>query len=339
MRLGTETNTLMIMAETGSIAKHALRPGNNGPVWRDAVSTSARVQVALLAALILLVYWQPIKSILIARWIEDGNWSHGWLIPLFSLYFLYLKRDDLVRVLSRPNYLGALLLAGSLSAYFVFAWLVPMGYPQALSLIGTIFGVVLLLGGWQLIRITWFPIAFLALAVPLPQRTYVALTQPLRELASWAGAALLPLLVPGLHAEAQAVVIDYMLPSGAAGQLNVEEACSGMRLMMAFVTLGLAMAYLGERPVWQRLVMVAFCIPIAVFCNAIRIVLTGWFTVTGRTELAQGTPHQLLGIAMLLLALGLFALLGYVLRHLWVEVDDGGGAAPLNPASPAGSNQ
>jgi exosortase/archaeosortase family protein len=68
--------------------------------------------------------------------------------------------------------------------------------------------------------------------------------------------------------------------------------------------------------------MVLSCVPIAVFCNTIRTVLTGVFTVTGRSDLAQGTPHQLLGVAMLVVALGLFALVGYVLSHLFVEVVD-----------------
>ncbi|MCH7631918.1 MAG: exosortase/archaeosortase family protein [Planctomycetes bacterium] len=135
-------------------------------------------------------------------------------------------------------------------------------------------------------------------------------------------AAVMPLVVTGLHTEAQAVVIDYLAPGGLSGQLNVEEACSGMRLMMAFVTLGVAMAYLGDRPAWQRVIMVVFCVPIAVFCNTIRVTMTGLFLITGRTELAQGTPHQLLGIAMLVLALGMFALVGYVLANLFVEVTD-----------------
>jgi len=155
---------------------------------------------------------------------------------------------------------------------------------------------------------------------------------PLREWASAAAAAVMPLLIPGLHTEAQAVVIDYVAPGGRAGTLNVEEACSGMRLMMAFVTLGVAMAYLGDRPKWQRLIMVVSCIPIAVFCNTVRTIVTGVFTVTGRSDLAAGTPHQLLGIATLLLALGLFALLGQVLGHLFVEVpDDRGDDAASGP--------
>lgn len=275
----------------------------------------------VLGAMILAVYWGPIRGQLVDRWITDGNWSHGWLIPLFSIYFLVSRREALGRCRVRPSYWGAVILTGCLALY-VGSSLYNYGYPQAVTIVGVIFGATLLVAGWDVMRIAWFPILFLLLAVPLPRDQYVSLTRPLRELASTVSAATLPILIPGLHAQAQAVVIDYILPGGKSGQLNVEEACSGMRLMMAFVTLGVAMAYLNERPWWHRVVLLASCIPIAVFCNAVRVTTTGYFVVTGHNDLARGTPHQLLGMGMLFLALGMYALLGYVLNRIYVEVED-----------------
>ncbi len=295
--------------------------------WRELAPPISIVRLVIIAALVVAVYWDPIRHTLISRWITDGNWSHGWLIPLFSLYFLVTRRDDLLRCRPGHSYLGAVIVALSFGAFFFSSWWARMAYPQALSLIGTLIGLVLLLGGWSVLRVVWFPIAFLALAVPFPHRLYFEVTTPLRIMASKAAAALLPLLIPGLHTEAQAVVIDYMRAGSLPGQLNVEEACSGMRLLMAFVTLGIAMAYLGDRPAWQRAVMVVSCLPIAIFCNVVRVTTTGYLTIMGRTDLAQGTAHQLLGMSMLLLALGLFSLLGYVLSHLFVESLEGAQAS------------
>lgn len=286
------------------------------------LSWPAIARVAVVVALLFFVYWGPIRYTLVGRWLNDGNWSHGWLIPVFSLYFLSTRRDELSLVHLRPSYFGAVILTVSLVVCFVSAWWWRMAYPQAVSLVGAIFGVTLLLGGWSVIRVVWFPIVFLLLAVPLPRTVYVDLTLPLRRLAASASAAVMPLFMPGLHVEAQAVVIDYTLPGSPPGTLNVEEACSGMRLTMAFVTLGVLMAYLGERPAWQRLVLVASCVPIAVFCNAVRVTVTGLLYISGNQDLAQGTPHQLLGILMLGIALGLFALLQYILSHLFLEESD-----------------
>ena len=127
-------------------------------------------------------------------------------------------------------------------------------------MVGTIFGLTLLLGGWSVIRVAWFPILFLLFAIPLPDPIYVELTQPLQRFASAAAAAVMPLFAPGLHTQAQAVVIDYVMPGSAPDTLNVAEACSGMRLLMALVALGVAMAYLEERPVWQRIMTYLCCV-------------------------------------------------------------------------------
>src|SRR3989304_5385043 len=154
------------------------------PSWTGSILTVARIRIAVVALLVLAAYWGPIRHYLVARWIVDGNWSHGWLIPLFSVYFLVMRREELAHCTPRPNYLGAVILALSLAAYFWSAWRARMAYPQSLSLVGTVFGVTLLLGGWSVIRLAWFPIAFLFFAIPLPQSLYVELTRPLRELAS-----------------------------------------------------------------------------------------------------------------------------------------------------------
>jgi exosortase len=299
--------------------------------WETTVSPQVWLRVGVVAALFFVVYWNPIRHFLVGRWIADGNWSHGWLIPLFSLYFLSTRRDELLGCEVKPSYWGAIVLALSLGAYFWSAWWARMAYPQSVSMIGAIFGATLLMGGWAIVRLAWFPILFLLFAIPLPQSVYFTLTRPLREMASTLAAAVMPLFVSGLHTVAQGVVIDYLRPGASPGQLNVEEACSGMRLMMAFVTLGVGMAYLGNRPFWQRLVMVIACLPIAIFCNTIRVTATGLLTITGHSEYAQGTPHQLLGIAMLLIALGCYSTIGYVLSHLFIDAPPENQTAPTSP--------
>jgi exosortase len=240
-------------------------------------------------------------------------------VPLFSIYFLSTQRDKLARIKPRASWVGLAVLLAAIAMYFWFIVVLPMGYPRILSFVLAIFGITLLLGGWQVLRIVWFPIGFLVLAIPLPESLYVDVTMPLRVFASDVSAALLSLL-PDIETETSAIVIDYYnQATDTAGKLNVEEACSGMRLMMAFVTLGLAMAYLGERPMWQRVIMVLSCIPIALFCNVVRVTVTGIIHVYEYKALASGAPHQLLGLAMLPIALGLFALLGWVLKNLFVE--------------------
>ncbi len=284
------------------------------------------VQIAILGGLLLAVYWVSLSVSVIYRWQHDADWSHGWLVPLFSLYFLNAHRDELASAERRPSYVGLVVVLLLLGVYFWTLWVRPISYARPLCFVATILGLTLFLGGWRVLRVAWFPIVFLVLAIPLPQALYVDMTLPLRKIASVVAAQFLG-MIPDLQTQVSGVVIDYRY-RGVPGALNVEQACSGMRLTMAFVTLGVAMAYLGDRPIWQRAVMVICCVPIATACNIIRVTTTGILYVfrdqpLGQSlhfeSLAHGTPHALLGLAMLPIALGLFALVGWVLSNLWVD--------------------
>jgi exosortase len=278
-----------------------------GAVW---------VRASILGLLLLYIFGGPLRSVA-ARWSADADWSHGWLVPWFSLYFLYTRREQIAQTPTATSYPGLALLLLSLAGYFVFLAVKPFGYLQLLALVGAILGLTLFLTGWAMLRITWLPILFLCFANPIPDQLHLQLTMPLRMLTTRLSAMLLS-LIPGIELEVQGVTVDYYY-RGTPGNLNVEEACAGMRLMMAFVTLGVAMAYIGDRPTWQRLGMVLTCVPIAVLCNIIRVTVTGILTVGGHGDWAQGVAHQLLGLAMLPIALGLFTLTGYVLSHLVIE--------------------
>jgi exosortase len=104
--------------------------------------------------------------------------------------------------------------------------------------------------------------------------------------------------------------------------LNVAEACSGMRLLMAFVALGVAMAYLHYRPLWQRLILVASTIPIAILCNMVRVSTTGFIYIFGNPKYAQGIYHDGLGMAMLPLAFCLYGVIAWFMSSLFVEEDE-----------------
>ena len=298
--------------------KHIASISDSRAGQRPVMTLVGAVQIAAIAGLLAAVFWGPLQSALFYKWTNDANWSHGWLIPVFSLYFLHLRRDEIAAAPRKTNYLGLVILLASLAVYLAYLVVWPRMYPRAAAMVPAILGVTLLLGGWSLTRIVWFPIAFLLLAVPLPDGLYFQLTWPLRQAASFVATVLLP-VIPGVDTELGGrTVIDFYY-HGRKGSLNVAEACSGMRLIMAFVTLGVVMAYLGDRRLWQRAVLVGCCVPIAIFCNSVRVFITGVLVITDHGEWARGTPHALLGIAMLPLALGMFAAVGYVLSHLFVE--------------------
>jgi exosortase len=186
-------------------------------------------------------------------------------------------------------------------------------------MLATLGAVVLFLGGWRLVKYTWLPIAFLLFAVPLPDRTFKAVSIPMRIWAAKAGTFFLN-LVGDIEATARGAIIDVVYKGKAIEPpLDVAEACSGMRLLMVFLALGVAMAYLHYRPLWQRFVLLASTIPIAIFCNSVRVTVTGFIYVLIDSRYTQGIYHDMLGIAMLPLAFALYGFLAWFMSSLFIE--------------------
>ncbi|UCG48621.1 MAG: exosortase/archaeosortase family protein [Phycisphaerales bacterium] len=269
-----------------------------------------------------VVFWYLFRNEIdsvVRRWVSDSSWSHGFLIPFFSLYFLNQRKEDILNVASRPNYLGLLFLVCAIGFYILNA-VSPSGYAyfRSMSMIGALGAVVLLLGGWLLVRYTWLPILFLVFAIPLPDRFYRGVTRPMRECAAWVASNLLN-VVDGMQASSYGVVIDVIYKGRQVESLNVADACSGMRLLTAFLALGVAMAYLHERPIWQRMILLGSTIPIAILCNIVRVTVTGFIYVLVDPKYTKGIYHDGLGLAMLPLAFVLYWFLAWFMSGLFVE--------------------
>jgi len=286
--------------------------------WRE-LGVHSYVKMSVIGGLLLYLFKGEIGRV-VHTWVADSSWSHGFLIPLFSLYFLHQHRQKVLSLKSRASYVGLLFLVCVIVLHAANK-ASPSGYAylQQIAPIATLVAIVLFLGGWALIKYTWLPIGFLGFAVPLPQRLYFSATMPMRRVAAIIAAALLS-MVNGLETNVEGVIISVVYKGQRMEpDLNVAEACSGMRLLMAFLALGVAMAYLHERPVWQRLVLLASTIPIAVLCNIVRVTVTGFIYVLIHPRYTQGIYHDALGLLMLPLAFGLYGFLAWFMAGLFID--------------------
>jgi exosortase len=285
------------------------------PTWSEYLGAMGMAKALLLAGLVVWMYWDHILR-LVYYWMEP-DWSHGFLIPVFGLYVVNMKREQLFKAGHRGSLWGAALMAAST---LVYAWAImaKIGYPQPLSIITMIAGVVLLMCGWRVLWLTLFPICFLGLGMPPPDRMYRAFTQPLQQFAATVSTAVLNMF-PGAETERSGVNISYWVEGHGSGMFAVAGACSGMRSLMAFVALGLMTAYFTPRPMWQRLAMAVSVVPVALLCNVLRVIVTGAFQMYGHKDLAEGTPHAILG--MITFAIGFMIYMGilWILDHVYVE--------------------
>jgi exosortase len=208
-------------------------------------------------------------------------------------------------------------MLASLAGYQWFLWVTPMGYPRATMMLLCLLGVVVALCGLPILRRIWVPWLYLFFAVPLPQSVYFRLTDPLRRLAAVVATQVLGLF-GNLDIQKIGSNIEYVY-QGQVGTLGVADACSGMRSTMTLCALGVAVAFISDRPWWQRVIMIASCIPIAVFSNFIRVTVTCILHIYVDPKYATGTYHTILGLITLLIAFGIFSVLGWLLNHLFLE--------------------
>jgi exosortase len=184
----------------------------------------------------------------------------------------------------------------------------------------TLFGVVLAMAGWSVMKVAWFPIAFLVCGLPWPGLVYSKVAGPLQQLA--ANVAVWTLQLTGVEAAVGGTKISMVGGDGAWRTLNVAEACAGMRSLMTFISVAAAVAFLSSRPLWQKIIVVLFAIPIAIFCNVMRVSGQGLLDRYVSHSLSENFAHQFVGLIMLIPAFLLILLVGWILDQIFVEQID-----------------
>lgn len=266
--------------------------------------------IALLALPVVALYLDDWAR-LIPRWWSDPDYTHGFFVPLFALYFVWEKWGALTRAEVRPSHLGLAPLAIGI-AIKVWTLFYDSPFVSCVSMIFVISGLVLLTAGRRVFSIVAVPIFFLLLMMPLPTPIYNRVALPMRHFAAVVGAIVLQGLGIPVLREGNVLVMPEQT-------LEVAEACSGMRFLTGFIALGVAFAYLCRRPMWERVVLVVSSVPIAILANALRVTLIALLTHWGFKSFVDGLPHS--GTAMVLFAFSaaLLWLEYYVLSHLFIE--------------------
>jgi exosortase len=275
------------------------------------------IVLAVVGLLIVLLYPTDLQR-LAARWASDAGWSHGIVVPLIAVFFVRLKWDTLCQLTPRESLWGvAVLLAGVMGQVLFRA--TGLAYMSDLSLMVVLLGVLLFVFGWEHLKILWLPVSYLGFAIPPPTPLYVKVTMPMQMLAAELGVQLLPVF--GGEGVRSGTVLDVSF-GGVHQMLNVEQACSGMRMLVAFFALAVALAYSTDRPTWQKVTLAACALPIAIICNGLRVTMTGYMAVKVNPDWAHGSAHEYFGLLMLGPALLMQLAVAWVLDRLFVEVPD-----------------
>ncbi|MDH5297920.1 MAG: EpsI family protein, partial [Desulfobulbaceae bacterium] len=257
---------------------------------KGAVAAHGRMLYPLLMAACLAagfgVFWQR----LVGQW-GSGDNSYGYLIiPLFA-YLCWDKKEQFCFAHFSWSPWGA--VAALLAVALLFAG--EAGSMETLIFVGLWGGVAAILVtlyGWR-VRFLLFPLLILLFMVPLPAYINNILTFKLKLLASSLSAVMLR--VSGVSVVQDGNIIDL-----GVSQLQVVDACSGLRYMMTLLLMSLLIGHFSLASRWRRGIIVCLVIPLAVLFNGMRIWLTGLLTVNGHGELAENLFHDFTGLILFL---------------------------------------
>ena len=252
--------------------------------WNRVLTPQVVLLILPLVVLTLWAYGYPLMR-WEAVWRRSSAWGHGYLIPVIAVAIAHFRLKEL-----NPQRIGpcAWGLAFVLAGLVVRIWSQTLmyGFPGELTFLPVVGGIVLLVLGWQMFKVLWIPVAYLGLMIPWDTKYYEGIALPLQTLSAAATGKFLVLV--GYEPVPAAELAAWLrIPHGverwicregnvmhlASGPVNVAEACSGLHLLFAFVALGVMMAYLYRRALWERLLIMGSSVPIAIFCNFIRVAL------------------------------------------------------------------
>ncbi|UCC30276.1 MAG: exosortase [Phycisphaerales bacterium] len=269
----------------------------------------AVVPGAVLATVFVWAFWHTLAD-LWQTWRNDADYSAGQLVPLAAAYMLVTRRNLLRKLRLSPAPAGFVVFAAGLLIHLLGGYYL-YGSLQNIGMLICANGLIIGLIGWSAYRCIWYPLLFMFLMLPLPNRIHDAVTLPLQGVGAQISATILEIV--GVPAVRYGNVLEV-----GEHHIAVAEACSGLRMALAFLIVTGVFAYVIRRPGWQKLVVLLSSIPIAVACNVLRIVVAAYLYDLGYGWLGRGAFHDAAGLLMVPVALCLVCLELWVLSNLVV---------------------
>jgi exosortase len=260
----------------------------------NALSNDTNTKLISIRFLILMALWFvcfiPIYPDLIRVWLYHSDNSHGILVPLVSAYFIWQKKGQLkLSKISNSNW-GSIILILSLGLYLL-SYAGRIDVISRAMIVSSLIGLVISTLGKAFFGLLAFPLLFLFFMVPIPDSILGLVAFPLQLFATKVSTFFLQVFSVPAYREGNMLYF-------AQTQLEVAEACSGIRSIMSFGMLSFIFAYMMNKIWWKRIVLVLSTIPLALFANIVRVTGTGILAHFFGDKVARGFLHEFSGLAV-----------------------------------------
>jgi exosortase D (VPLPA-CTERM-specific) len=281
--------------------------------WKE--SSLFLISFSVLAALLVFALYEHGLNRMVDYWFRKEEYSHGVLIPFITAFLIWQKKDVLERISFNGSWagvvftlVGALIISiGNISAITA---IMQYGFVIALA------GFALAYMGWRGFREIWIPVLLLFFMIPFPDVITQDLSRHLQLISSSIGVWVIRLF--GISVYLEGNVIDL-----GVYQLQVVEACSGLRYLFPLMTLGFVCAYIYKAALWKRIVIFLSTIPITILLNSFRIGIIGVLVEYWGISMAEGFLHDFEGWAVFMVCTGILVL------EMWALAQLGGERRPL----------
>jgi len=273
----------------------------------------AKIKPWIVVVLVILVYWPTFLWMKYKFLERDSNYTHGFLIPLVSLFLIWKIKDELKQIPLSPSPKGLILFSAGLVLHLISRCFM-IDFVSGFSLIMVIFGLCLYLLGRSITQKIVFPIAFLVFMIPLPEVLTLMLTFHMKMFATyWATISINLIGIPAVMDGAKII-----LPTDF---LEIGEPCSGIRSLITLLALGSLFAYLLSISFLKKIILFFSTIPIALLSNITRIVFLSLITyVYGQKAALEEPSHTISGLLVFIVALLGLGAIGKVLT--WQSGED-----------------
>lgn len=244
----------------------------------------AGVALTFVLLLTMVLYQQAVLSLTnIWNQLSEGEYAHGYLVLAISVYLIIRNRKQLAIIAPCPCYsvLPLILLSSLLWLVAVF---VDVKMLQSVSLLCIVFATVWAVVGHQVMAQLAFPILFISFAIPV----WFPLSPLLQDLTADVVFWIVRIIeVPAFKQENLIIV--------PAGILSIEETCSGLRYLLAALTLGSLYAYLNYVTLSARLAVVCIAAATAVLANILRVFVVVYLGYATDMQHPWVADHLMLG--------------------------------------------
>ncbi len=276
------------------------------PKDRNASLTLAVLGLVVLA--FAWMYWQHFPA-LWGRWNTEDN-SYCMLIPILFAYLVNQVKGSIGRN-SGGAVWPAYIVLGLTGFFYIVGRLGSLETLVYGSMwLAAVAGSIALLG-FRALKPLAVPLVVLAFAVPAPPFINQILTFRLRLASS-------QLSMPFFHGLQVPAFREGNIIDMGFTQLQVVDACSGLRYFFPVIIIGLVLGFLYHRSWWERLLLLALSVPVAVLANSLRIVAMGLAAKYISPSFIEGWFHEASGFGVFFVAVLLLGLVSFVLKKVRV---------------------